>query len=199
VIGDLHNKFVFGRRTEVLRRHIAELIPQNGTVLDVGCGDGSIDKLILASRPDISIRGIDILVRDSVQIPVSRYDGRSFPYPDKSFDTVIFVDVLHHTEEPMVLLKEACRVGRKSIIIKDHNRDGFAAAPILRFMDWIGNAPHGVVLTYNYWSQSRWQSAFEELGLSVDEYCTRLGLYPAPASWVFERGLHFVSRLEVPY
>jgi hypothetical protein len=64
-------------------------------------------------------------------------------------------------------------------------------------MDWIGNAPHGVVLTYNYWSHSRWQSAATSLGLTVAEYRGHLGLYPAPASWVFERSLHFILRLDV--
>jgi len=198
VIRDLHNSFVFGRRTQVLRRHIAELIPPGATVLDVGRGDGAIDKLILAGRPDISICGIDIFVRDSVKIPVVQYDGRFFPYPDKSFDTIIFVDVLHHTDDPMVLLKEARRVARKSIIIKDHNRDGLAAGPVLHFMDWIGNASHGVVLTYNYWPQSRWKFAFDELGLVVGEYGTRLGLYRAGELGVRARpALHFSPRGEL--
>jgi hypothetical protein len=65
-------------------------------------------------------------------------------------------------------------------------------------MDWIGNAPHGVALTYDYWPARRWRAVFAEVGLRVADYRSRLGLYPIPANWLFERNLHFISRLEVP-
>jgi hypothetical protein len=62
-------------------------------------------------------------------------------------------------------------------------------------MDWIGNRPQAVPLTYNYWPESRWREAWASLGLRVDHYQTRLNLYPWPAGWIFERGLHFLARL----
>jgi SAM-dependent methyltransferase len=199
LIGELHGRFVYGRRVQVLSRHFAEMIPTDASVLDVGCGDGLIAKLILERRPDLAISGIDVALRPKPHIPVKTFDGSTIPYPDKSFDIVSFVDVLHHTEDPRVLLKEACRVARKTILIKDHNRDGLASGPILRLMDWMGNAPHGVVLTYNYWPKRRWHEAFSDFELPVGEYRARLGLYPAPARWVFERSLHFIVALEVPH
>jgi hypothetical protein len=84
------------------------------------------------------------------------------------------------------------------IIIKDHNCDGLTAGLTLAFMDWIGNAPHGVALTYDYLPARRWQAVFAEVGLRVADYRSRLGLYPIPANCLFERNLHFISRLEVP-
>jgi len=65
-------------------------------------------------------------------------------------------------------------------------------------MDWVGNANphHGVALPYNYWSRSEWSSAFSAGHLEVSEMKTSLGLYPRPASWMFERGLQFVARPE---
>lgn len=197
MIGELHGRYVFQRRVRVIRQHFVEMIPQGAAVLDVGCGDGLIDKLILEERPDISLEGIDVALRPKVHLPTVSFDGKVIPHRDKSFDAVIFVDVLHHTVDPTILIEEARRVARKCILIKDHNRSGFAAGPILRFMDWIGNAPHGVILTYNYWPEQRWREVFAEFGLKVTEYRTKLGLYPAPARWIFERSLHFVARLEV--
>jgi hypothetical protein len=94
-----------------------------------------------------------------------------------------------------VLLREARRVARRSVLIKDHALNGFLAYPTLRFMDWVGNAPHGVVLPYNYWAEAQWQRAFGEVGLEVERKVTELGLYPFPASLLFERRLHFIASL----
>ncbi len=138
--------------------------------------------------------GLDTLVRPNTRIPVETFDGRSIPYPDGLFDAVMLVDVLHHASDPLLLLREAARVG-KIVLVKDHFRNGFLAGPTLRFMDWVGNAHHGVALPHNYWSKSEWDAAFVRLNLKPAQMTLSLGLYPAPASWIFERGLHFVAEL----
>ncbi|MGA8222024.1 MAG: class I SAM-dependent methyltransferase [Candidatus Acidiferrales bacterium] len=194
-VGALHQGLVHGRRVRVLANRLAAFIPARARVLDVGCGDGALDSLIAAQRPDVSIEGIDVLVRPEAHIPVRPFDGAKIPYPDATFDIVMFVDVLHHTLDPKVLLSEAARVG-KMVLIKDHFREGLLAGPTLRFMDWVGNAHHGVALPYNYWSKSQWNAALEEVKLKTAEINESLGLYPPPASWLFERNLHFVATLE---
>ena len=195
--GRLHNTLALARRATILAKHLAASIPPNARVIDVGCGDGMIAELIQAIRSDIAIQGIDVLVRPTARVPVKAFDGSTIPYPDRSFDAAMFVDVLHHTADPLVLLKEALRVAN-TIIIKDHLRDGLLAGLTLRFMDWFGNAHHGVALSYNYWSHAQWNATFANLGLCARELNQSLGLYPAPASWFFERNLHFMVKLERP-
>lgn len=195
-VDGLHRTLVFGRRTAALTRCLAPLLPAGATVLDVGCGDGTIDSLILQARPDVTIEGVDVLLRPTTKIPVSKFDGRVLPRPDKSADVVMFVDVLHHTLDPLALLSEAKRVARKMVLLKDHRMERLLALPILRLMDWVGNASHGVALPYNYWPESKWRKAFSELRMRVSHWQPSLGLYPPPASLVFERGLHFVAALE---
>jgi SAM-dependent methyltransferase len=188
---------VFGRRVEVLCDHMAGLFPPEARVLDVGCGNGLIAHQLGQRRRDLDICGIDVLVPKQTHIPVQRFDGQSIPYADASFDVVMFVDVLHHTADPMALLREAVRVARQSLVIKDHPRNGFLAGPTLRFMDWVANARHGIALPYNYWPRQKWFNAFDELRLTRREWKTKLGLY-RPLGWLFGRGLHFIACLDVP-
>lgn len=197
VIEKFHGTYVFNRRVSVLSNHFAKLIPQKAQVLDVGCGDGLITHLIMQKRHDIKIEGIDVLVRNQTHILVKKFDGQIIPHPDDSFDVVMFVDVLHHTEDPMILLREAVRVARKAVVIKDHTCNGVFASQTLRFMDKVGNERHSVVLPYNYWPKQNWLDAFEKLGLKISVWNKDLGLYPAPASWIFERSLHFIGRLDL--
>jgi SAM-dependent methyltransferase len=193
VIGRAHAGMVFGRRVRALASHVAGLLDPRSRVLDVGCGDGSIAGAVMDLRPDVEVVGIDVLVRPSTHIPVTAFDGGTIPFDDGSFDAVTFVDVLHHTADPMVLLREAARVA-PVLVIKDHLADGFLARPTLRSMDWVGNARFGVALPYNYWDSSRWRQAFGDLGLTLDEWWTALGLYPRPLRWAFDRRLHVLCR-----
>jgi SAM-dependent methyltransferase len=134
-------------------------------------------------------------VRPGTDIPVTEFDGNTIPWPDDHFDIALFVDVLHHTEAPARLLAEAKRVSSRGIVIKDHLREGVFAEATLRFMDWVGNAQHGVALPYNYLSDKEWRGIWSDLDLEVEAIDEDVGLYPAPFSWMFDRRLHFVARL----
>jgi SAM-dependent methyltransferase len=195
LINTLHTNLVFNRRTRILADQFAWILPSCASVLDVGCGDGTIDALIAARRPDVSFRGVDVLLRRETRIPVELFDGTHLPAVNKSYDAVTFIDVLHHTTDPTILLAEAKRVARKLIVLKDHTRDGWLAHSRLRFMDWVGNAHHNVVLPYNYWSERQWRDAFQALGLKVGTWKADIGLYPFPASLVFGYGLHCIVAL----
>jgi SAM-dependent methyltransferase len=170
-------------------------MPADASVLDVGCGDGLIGSLVSEHRADVTVRGIDIAARGATHIPVEEFDGLSIPYGDDEVDVVMLCDVLHHAEDPHVLLAEVARVARRAIVLKDVTPLGPLSDSTLRFMDWVGNARHGVPLPYLFWSQAEWRSAFAELGLSVDEVRRRLGLYPPPANLLFEKRMHFIVRL----
>jgi SAM-dependent methyltransferase len=195
MLGPLHHTLVHRRRVRRLAEVLDSAIPPGASVLDVGAGDGLIDRLLLERRPDLRVRGVDVLVRPGTHIVVHPFDGRTIPLQDREVDVVMFVDVLHHADDPGHLLKEAARAAAVGVVIKDHFREGFLAERTLRLMDWIGNARFGVRLPYNYLSRAEWNAAWQNAGLRVDAMATRLRLYSWPASWAFERSLHFVARL----
>ena len=198
VLDLVHGGWVHQRRVRVLGRHFADLLPEGARVLDVGCGDGSLGELVGRLRDDVELRGIDIAARPDAHIPVEVFDGRTIPFGDDEFDAVMLVDVLHHDDDPRGLLAEAVRVARRAVLVKDVIPLGALADPTLRFMDWIGNARHGVPLPYRWWTQAEWRAAFGQLGVSVDEDRRRLGLYPLPFNLLFERRMHFIVRLIPP-
>jgi ubiquinone/menaquinone biosynthesis C-methylase UbiE len=191
-----HQAFVHQRRVRVLAAALAAQIPPSASVLDIGCGDGTISGLIAESRPDISIKGVEVLVRPGCRIECFPFDGSTLPFPDASFDVCMLVDVLHHTRDVRVLLREAARVSRNGVLLKDHLSENVFDHATLRFMDWVGNRPHGVTLTYNYQNRAQWNAHFAACGLKVATFTTELGLYPAPFSALVGRNLHFVALLQ---
>lgn len=119
-IGRLHDRRVLSRRATTLAGLLAKVIPGNATVLDVGSGDGLVGYLIGQDRIDLRISGVDLLIRRDTPIPITQFDGKKLPFEDKTFDVCLFIDVLHHTNNQLDLLKEALRVSRRGLVIKDH-------------------------------------------------------------------------------
>ena len=197
-VGRVHSRAIMQRRVRVLAACIAHLLPRDLDVLDVGCGDGQIGRAVMDLRPDVRIRGIDVMLRPTTAIPVERFDGELIDLPDRGVGAVMMVDVVHHARKPAALVREASRVSARALVIKDHLREGFLAGPTLRAMDWVGNAPHGVVLPYNYLTRAEWDAAFNAADVTIDEWDDLLGLYPRPTSYIFGRRMHFATRLTHP-
>jgi SAM-dependent methyltransferase len=94
-----------------LRQQISSL-PQNASVLDIGCGDGHILKQICSLRPDLKLEGIDIR-----EIPAEAMDARiAFTrcgieefQPRCSFECVLAIAVLEHLPRPEMLMMQAHR------------------------------------------------------------------------------------------
>lgn len=180
-----------------LSQIISAAIPEHSKVLDIGCGDGKIDVLIKQRIPSVTIEGIDVLVRRDPFIKVTEFNGNNIPFTDKSFDVSLLIDVLHHTDDPSVLLNEAARVTKEFIVIKDHSKEGFLANLTLTIMDYIGNAHYGVRLPYNFLTLNQWDDLYEQAGLKIHNISRKLGLYPVPLTYFFDRKLHFIVILGV--
>jgi SAM-dependent methyltransferase len=154
-----------------------------------------IAALVAERRPDVAIEGVEFAPRPRCRISCRAFDGEHLPFPDGAFDVCLFVDVLHHASDPTQLLREALRVSRSMVLVKDHLSENFFDHAVLSCMDWVGNRPHGVVLLYKYQSRRQWEKHFATCGLQPVQWSTDLPLYPFPFSLLFGRKLHFVAQL----
>jgi SAM-dependent methyltransferase len=73
----------------------------DGSVLEIGGGIGNLKEM----SPNI----ISIDIQPAPWLDAVA-DAQSLPFPDKSFNNIIMVDVLHHIESPVKFFKEASRV-----------------------------------------------------------------------------------------
>ncbi len=195
LVAKAHATLVAPRRLRQLRGHIEKLLPQGARVLDVGCGDGHLTKLISDARADLEVIGVEVFMREKLYAPVVPFDGRRLPFKDGEFTDGIIIDVLHHADDPKALLREMRRVCSRSLVIKDHLREGPLAYATLALMDLVGNPSHGVAMKRDYWRHQQWLEFFRGEGWRVEVWLEKLDLYGMPMDLICGRGLHFVCRL----
>ena len=105
---------------------IADLLPNNTRVLDVGCGDGSLMNFLVKEK-NIEVRGLE-LEKQNVQdciykgLPVIQGNAETelYQFPDQSFDYVVLSQTLQAFYNPDKVLKELLRIG-KSVIVSIPN------------------------------------------------------------------------------
>jgi methionine biosynthesis protein MetW len=101
---------------------IEELIEPNTKVLDLGCGEGEL-LAWLAEHKQVDARGVEIApakVQRAIARGVSVYQGdieeALGDLPAGAFDFVILSQTLQETRQPLKILLEMLRVGRRAII-----------------------------------------------------------------------------------
>lgn len=192
----LHHRRVHLPRVRRVARALAAQIRRADSILDVGCGDGTVARAIGEAVGATRIAGVDVKVRPEVAIEVAPYDGTVLPFPDRSFDAVMISDVLHHCEDPRAVLREALRVAREVVAIKDHFRFGPVSESILLWMDRIGNAAPGVLVRGTYFSPGEWAEMVAACGGRFAGITWPLRIHDAPFRLVTRDELQFAARIE---
>ena len=101
---------------------IANLLPAQSKVLDVGCGDGTLIEALIKQK-DIDTRGIELeenKVKQCISKGLAVIQGNAETelgqFPDKAFDFVVLSQTLQAFYQPENVLSELLRIGKKVII-----------------------------------------------------------------------------------
>ncbi|MFH2140471.1 MAG: methionine biosynthesis protein MetW [Pseudomonadota bacterium] len=101
---------------------IAAWIPQGSSVLDLGCGDGSLLRYLRETRDvrgygvEISDANIAACIANGVNVIQNDLDHGLADFESDSFDFVILSQTLQATRHTEALMKEIVRVGRDGIV-----------------------------------------------------------------------------------
>lgn len=101
---------------------IVRLVPAGTTVLDLGCGDGAL-LAALIERKQVRARGVEkneanvrACVARGLSVRHGDIEEGLADFVDGQFDFVILSQTLAYLHEPLLVLREALRVGRHAVV-----------------------------------------------------------------------------------
>ena len=137
---------------------VAEVAP--ASVLDAGCGEGTVTARVARRFPRASVVGLDVgdprLVaeweeRAGENLAFHSGSAYSLPYPDGAFELVCALEVLEHLERPAEGLDELARVSSRALVLSVPREPLWRALNVAsgRYVRARGNTPGHV----NHWSR----------------------------------------------
>lgn len=157
------NRGMESRLKDILNE-ILPLLKKGETLLDLGSGTGHTARTLIRKGYDVTcVDYSDMNIFEETK-PIL-YDGVNLPFKKNTFDTALLITVLHHTPDPIGIVKETSRVAKKIIIMEDTYNNIFQKWAVF-VMDSIGNVeffghPH------TNKTDDQWQKEFEKLGLKI--------------------------------
>jgi SAM-dependent methyltransferase len=99
-------------------------LPMGASILDVGGGHAQIAPALIEAGYVVTVVGSDPVCSARLQPWISTgrcgfevADLRALPYPDASFDAVVCLRLLPHSVSWKGLIRELCRVARRSVVV----------------------------------------------------------------------------------
>jgi SAM-dependent methyltransferase len=126
-------------------------------VLEVGLGEGEVSERLRRRYPDASILGIDLPDKELALSWKEKgligafADIAQLPFPDRSVDLILGIEVLEHVPDPDRALREIARVGRGPVLLSVPREPIWRVANLVRgkYLSEWGNTPGHI----QHWSK----------------------------------------------
>jgi methionine biosynthesis protein MetW len=139
---------------------VADLIPSQSRVLDLGCGDGALLAYLNEHKGakgrgiELSEKGMLACVRRGLSVRQGNLQEGLADYPDNSFDYVVLSQTLSFLDDPQMILHEMLRVGRYAIV--SFTNWGHWQARLYLLI--TGRMPKAPDLPQHWYDVPRWQA-----------------------------------------
>ena len=154
-------KITSAYRSKLIIGAYRKYIKANQIILDVGCGNGLVSHE-LKKYFHIGVTGCDIISYLQYDIPFIKMKSKKIlPFAGKTFDQVMFNDVLHHMEKTnqKIILQEALRIANSVLI--------FEVIPTFKgkLFDYLMNKIHNpkMNLCFTFRTKDQWEKVFRDL------------------------------------
>ena len=146
------------RKLRRLQKHL-KFLDQH---IEIGSGTGSV--LSVMRKQNYYVDGLDFAdnsFRDDLKPIV--YNGKMMPFAKDVYDTALLLTVLHYTDDPEAILREAGRIAKRIVVIENvYDR---------RAMEWLTKAFCSLMNfefidhPHNNRTHAKWIETFDRMGL----------------------------------
>jgi 2-polyprenyl-3-methyl-5-hydroxy-6-metoxy-1,4-benzoquinol methylase len=122
-------------------RGVSRQIPAGGSLLEVGCGNGSFLRVLTDARPDIQVAGVDIMdVGVSGVSSFAFYRGQleDVDFGERRFDVVYCSNLIEHVPDPLRFLRKVAGLLKPGGVIYGVTPDHLSIDRYLLRKYWAG-------------------------------------------------------------
>jgi ubiquinone/menaquinone biosynthesis C-methylase UbiE len=171
----------FGILRQRFLDEIGQYLPEDGPVLDIGCGFGLFSLFYAATAPRRLVRGLDVNARRIAlarraaarlgidNVAYAEGDARDFK-GDTEVAGAYMLDIVHHvpppTVAPMLRQLRRCLAPGGVLLVKDVDTRPAAK----RWFTWVLDKAIAPRAPVHYWSAERLQATLEASGFRVHRH-----------------------------
>ena len=167
------------QRSIKFAEYLSKLIPENSTVLDFGCGNMYTARELVKRVKGIQVTGIDVVKDQNLddallqnkQLEFKLLQTKEVPFADNTFDIVVALATMHHTENPEYYLSELKRIIKPTgaLILIEEMYINVIDKIYISSQDWLLNKMKtGVPVPLNFRSHKHYLQEFKKQGLNIE-------------------------------